>query len=173
MLVKNTATGEKIDRDTAYIVKVGNKNQFFSSEEEYKEYLELKEIKKAISNEYVVLLSGLVSFRDHSMYTLTKRHVKLWSEKYDLKYLSYMFKKIRPILENIDSKMNFNSTDGKYLYLYKVVDNKLDLYYDKYLKAKDQKKRIEQNSTLKDANCFELASASRKVKFDSIESFLD
>lgn len=173
MLVKNTMTGEKIDRDTAYIVKVGNRNQFFSSEEEYKEYVELKEIKKKINNEYVMLLSGLVSFRDDSMYTLTKRHVKLWSSKYDLKYLLYMFRKLRPILENIDTKMTFNSTDGKYLYLYKVVDNKLDLYYDKYLKAKEQKKRIEQSSILKDANYFELASASRKIKFDSIEEFLD
>lgn len=173
MLVKNTATGEKIDRDTAYIVKVGNRNQFFSNEKEYQDYVNLKYLKQQVYNDYMILLDGLVSFRNNKIFTLAKRHVKIWSDKYDLRYVSYMFNKVRPILENIDNKMSFTTNENKYLYFYKVVDNKLDLFYDKYLIAKEKKQRIEQSAILKDVKDFELASMSRNTKFNSIEEFLD
>lgn len=170
MLVKNTLTGNKIDKKEAYIVKIGNKNCFFSSEWQYKDYMLNKRLEQTIFDSYLELLEGIISFETSpELYPISKRHLNGFKKLYDIKYINYMFNHIE--LDNIGNNIKFISPKAKYMYYYKVISNKLSLNYETYLKVKINNAQ-KSKPTLKSELCFELSQRTINKNKKDISKFL-
>lgn len=170
MLVKNTLTGNKIEKKDAYIIKINNKNCFFSNEGQYKDYMLNKKLEQTIFDSYIDLLKDKIPFEtSKDLYVIAKRHLNGFKKLYDIKYINYMFNHID--LDNIGDNIDFISPKAKYMYFYKVVSNKLSLNYESYLDVKIKKAQDGQN-VLKNGLHFELSKRNIKSKKEDISKFL-
>ena len=168
MLVKNTLTGDKIEKKEAFIINVDGKNLFFSNENEYHYFNKLKESKKGVYNNFINTLNGIIVF-DNKLYIIARRHVNSLMKSYDVVYLNYMFMNIN--LDGIGNNINFFSPLAKYNYFYKVITNKLGVSYQSYLKSKEkyQNKKIDE---LKSDRLFDLSKNYEKKERENILDFI-
>lgn len=167
MLVKNTMTGEKIEKSTAFIVK-GTRNMFFDSEEQYNEYTREKEAKKTLWTSYMMVLGDKIIFVG-DMFQIAKRHFNSLTKTYDTMYLDYMFKHIT--LDNIGDNIKFVTPKAQYSYYYKVISNKLAMNYKKYLEVKANVKNKEKVN-LKSDKEFEISKTIKHKKREDILNFI-
>lgn len=168
MLVKNTLTGDKIEKKDAFVINVNGKNLFFSNENEYHYYNKLKESKKEVCSNFFNLLDGVIIF-DNKLYVIAKRHINSLMKKYDIVYLNYMLTHIN--LDGIGNNINFFSPLAKYNYFYKVIDNKLNVSYQNYLKSKEKHKNKKVDE-LKSGRLFELSKSYEKRERENILDFI-
>lgn len=171
MLVKNTYTGEKIEKKTAYIVAGEKKNMFFDSEEQYFEYLRVTEIKKNIEARYLDVLSPYISFsRNPKIITIARRHVKGLVKKYDAQYLYEMLPLFKTLFDRYNNK-DFLSMEKKYFYFYKIISNQCDMKYEAYQKSKlishKNKSNVDKTSDIN------ISQQNRRAKREDIEKFLE
>lgn len=172
MLVKNTMTGEKIEKSKAYIVRGKNKNLFFDNEQQYKKYIkeiEDKKLKLELFAPYLQLLEDRGVPFDSSLYTISKRHFNKMLKDYDVKYIDYMFKHIS--LNNIGTNINFITPKAMYMYFYKVIANKLQMEYLSYLKQKKVESKLKSPELKSDIE-FEISKNSSHKKRVTINDYI-
>lgn len=171
MLVKNTYTGEKIEKKTAFIVAGEKKNLFFDNEEQYYEYIKVNEIKKNIEKKYLDVLSPYISFsRNPSIVVMARRHIKGLVKRYDAEYLYEILPLFKPLFDKCSVK-DFVSMKNKYLYLYKIISNQCDMKYEAYHKKKiiseKNKKHVDVTSDI------QILKNVRTRNKENIEKFLE
>ncbi len=172
MLVKNTMTGEKIKKSTAYIVRDKNENLFFDNEQQYKKYvseMEDKKLKLELFASYLQLLEDRGIPFDSSLYAISKRHFNKMLKDYEVKYIDYMFKHIS--LNNIGTNINFITPKAMYMYFYKVIANKLQMEYLSYLKQKKAESKLKTPELKSDIE-FEISQHSSHKKRVNINNFI-
>lgn len=168
MQVKNTKTGVKIDKSTAYITMIGKKKCFFSNVEEYMEYIKDKELRKTLGNKYVTLLEEFIDLSSTpKTYVIAKRHMNLLIQKYDLPYIDWCLERCR--FSYADSAQKpFTTINAKYAYFYKILVNTLGTSQSIYML--DQKKS---KNNLKSDELYDKISDGIHYEKKSINEFID
>ena len=167
MLVKNTATGEKIERSSAYIVE-GGRRMFFSNKEEADKFFKDKANKEELVKIYLQLFRS-VDF-SNTLYVIARKHVNSLMIKYELPFLKYMFDHIDS--EKIGASIKFTTQKARYMYLYVAITNKLSEHYKDYLKQKEKAESQSRASKLKSERVFEISKQTNKNKKANINDFI-
>lgn len=160
MLVKNTATGMKMEKKDAYIVKINNKNCFFSNPEEHLQWLKNKTLKAELGNTYIDLMTRFIdiSMSKVKMISIMRSHVKKMMENYEYEYINYIFSLSESKFSFAETK-TFSTPLQKYNYFFKIVLNTLSTEHKSWL----HKQSIKSDALLTD-NIDIFTQANKAVK---------
>lgn len=174
MLVKNTMTGKKIDKKTAYIVATESKNLFFDNEEQYYQYIKIKTLKANLEQKYVNTLSPYISFdRNSDLRTIVRRHIKNLLSNYDVEFVSAKLDQLKSSFDYAENRVNFNSMKSKYFYFFKIISNQCDLTYNKYLQEKQKQELQSKINVPVSDDCMAITSSVKNNKKKDITEFLE
>lgn len=176
MLVKNSYTGKKIERNDAFILKNGKRNLFFDNEKQAEKYFEQKN-KKILGWElYQELFSNYIPFdRNKSLIVLAKRNSKLLTDVYDIDFIKRIFNSedLKEVFNWAIFNKNFTSNKQKYFYLHAICRNKLDLKYDQYKLDKMRKTEYTKLSSEEQITKEATKQTNRSTKKKDISNFVD